>query len=370
MFLHLLAQIDPQAIIDGASDSAQSVSNSFGDVTELVLNSPLYMAIARIGSGFAAVLVAIWVVMWGKSAAQNDAAPPLENLMVPIVLVVLLSNGAALLSEFSLSARHLINETNQFVLEYTANGVDLAQAYASVSRNQGMEMALGEMMRQCADGGSPEEQTQCLEELRIRIRAMPGFEPPPDAEERILQAQMLVEEGGGNWAEQIAAGTLANVGNIIGIFVQHLLSAMSMAFQWMVELVMLLVFLSGPLAIGASLLPAGAKPVFAWLGGICGAAMTKLSFNIMVGLAAMVALQAPANDPMVFLLVIGILAPLLATVISSFGGASIYGALAGIASNVFGMAVGGAGAAAGNMNNFQKSGRLYGSRSSIYHVFE
>ncbi len=53
------------------------------------------------------------------------------------------------------------------------------------------------------------------------------------------------------------------------------LFALAIAFQWIIEVCMLLTALLGPLAVGGSLLPVGQKAIFAWLTGFFSVGMIK-----------------------------------------------------------------------------------------------
>lgn len=56
--------------------------------------------------------------------------------------------------------------------------------------------------------------------------------------------------------------------------------------------------------------------------------MAKLSFNIICGLCGQLVSNAQANQPMIFLLFVGLLSPLLATALGTGGGMAAMGAMA------------------------------------------
>ncbi|MCC5612455.1 hypothetical protein LC612_38615, partial [Nostoc sp. CHAB 5834] len=61
--------------------------------------------------------------------------------------------------------------------------------------------------------------------------------------------------------------------------------AMNGSYQWGIELTMLVTAFLGPLAVGGSLLPYGAKSIYTWLIGYFSIGIGKLSFNMIVGFA-------------------------------------------------------------------------------------
>lgn len=99
--------------------------------------------------------------------------------------------------------------------------------------------------------------------------------------------------------------------------------ALNGAYQWAIELTFLLTALLGPLAVGGSLLPFGAKPIFAWLTGFFSVGMAKLSFNIITGFAGQLMATSRASQPMFFLFTIAIFAPFLASGIAAGGGLAV-----------------------------------------------
>lgn len=110
--------------------------------------------------------------------------------------------------------------------------------------------------------------------------------------------------------------------NVIQI-VSTVLLGLSGAYQWGIELTMLLTALIGPLAVGGSLLPYGAKSIFVWLTGYFTVGMAKLSFNVIVGFAGELIANSRSDQPLFFLFVIGIMAPFLATGLATGGGLAL-----------------------------------------------
>ena len=101
-----------------------------------------------------------------------------------------------------------------------------------------------------------------------------------------------------------------------------------MSWQWafvnLIQISLLLTGLMGPIAVAASLLPFGGKPIFAWLTGFLSLGFAQICYNIIVGLAAVVILNANIYDTNGFLVLSAILAPALALALSAGGGLAIF----------------------------------------------
>jgi hypothetical protein len=117
-------------------------------------------------------------------------------------------------------------------------------------------------------------------------------------------------------------------GGFVGTTTRAIIHAFLMAFQWgfvnLVQISMLLTALVGPIAVAASLLPFGGKPIFAWLTGFFSLGFIQIMYNIIVGLAAVVILNANTFDTNGFLVLIAILAPALAIALATGGGLAIF----------------------------------------------
>ncbi len=79
----------------------------------------------------------------------------------------------------------------------------------------------------------------------------------------------------------------------------------------------------GPIAVAGALMYEG-KSLWAWLTGFFAIGMAQVSYNIIVGLAAVVVVNANVTDTLGFLVVIAILAPALALALASGGGMVVF----------------------------------------------
>ena len=111
--------------------------------------------------------------------------------------------------------------------------------------------------------------------------------------------------------------------------VEAIMMAMQGAFQACIECSMLLTGLLGPIALGASLLPVGAKPLYAWLTGFFSLGMCKLCLNIITGLVASAIHNSGPTDTLGTAIALGLLSPLLAIALSAGGGMAVFNSLVG-----------------------------------------
>jgi len=86
---------------------------------------------------------------------------------------------------------------------------------------------------------------------------------------------------------------------------------------------MLLTGLIAPFAVAGAFMLDG-KSLWAWLTGFFALGFAKVSYNIIVGLAAVVVVNAGTTDTMGFLVIMAILAPALALALAAGGGMAVF----------------------------------------------
>ncbi|KYC34721.1 hypothetical protein WA1_49205 [Scytonema hofmannii PCC 7110] len=325
-------------LLENAAAGAQLVAEGFNELWEETLDGNLYVAMCKIGVLFAVATLTLFMVQWGKHMLNGEEQKAYPELIWPLIVIALLANNGSLLATGTLGVRNYINSVNNFVLEYTAAGANLRAAYNQAIADTNVQATVGNVIEQCRSTQlSNEESIQCLKQAEAELKArFPQIFRDPDTGnpfadwvfkgiDKIDQAVDRAEgsnpiEGAINKA---FSGYMAYIGSVFTSFATTILLALNNAYQWGIELTMLLTALLGPLAVGGSLLPFGSKPIIGWLTGFFTVGMAKLCFNIIVGLAGQLISNAEANQPMIFLLFIGIVSPLLASGLAAGGGIAV-----------------------------------------------
>ena len=292
---------EASTIVEDGIAASSAVAQSMDELWNDVLDGGLYGAIANLGIFFAVGTLLIFMVQWTREMVEGDNSKALSEMIWPIVVIVLLTNNAKPLASVTLGIRTIINQTNQTLLTTTSASIQLQEAYQRVMIKTGSGEAIQTLITQCNAIADPTQQTECLQ----------------NAQEQAQEIENQIGNNDSNFLQGI--NDFFNT-NIFQLTVRGLLLAFSIAFQWIVEVSLLLTALLGPLAVGGSLLPVGNKAIFAWLTGFFSVGMVKLCFNIISGLVATLVLNADNNDPMIFAFAIGILAPILSVVLAAGGG--------------------------------------------------
>jgi hypothetical protein len=298
---------------DGIAAS-EAVAKSLDKMWDDVLDGGLYGSIANLGIFFAVGTLLIFIVQWTKEMIDGDSSKAFTDVIWVIIVIFLLSSNARPLAATTKGLRRIINQTNQNLLVSTSASIQLQEAYQKVMFKTGKGDAIASLIKQCDGVADPTEQTVCLQKAAKQAQEIED-EATQDNRPRWLK----------NFTDFLST-------NIFQLEVRRWLLAFSIAFQWVVEICMLLTALLGPLAVGGSLLPVGQKAIFAWLTGFFSVGMIKLCFNIISGLVATMVLNSDNNDPMIFAFAIGILAPVLSVVLAAGGGMAVFKSFSSMAS--------------------------------------
>ena len=316
----LVAQLEtepesPSPLTEGAArifdlnrEAADAVAANFDTLWSNVLQGGLYQAVADVGVIVAVLALGLFLVQWAQQLLTGDGNRALTELIWPLIVITFLSNDGALLGTATLELRGIGNQINSTVLETAVATESLQQQYQQTRLGSAIDDALSASIAECLENRPERQQPGCLAAARRES-------------ERVRQQYGLEPAGEDSW-----------LGGAIQYVVRNLLWALHHAFQWLVEIVLLLVALLGPLAMGLSLLPTPAKPIISWLTGIAGVFLIKLNFNLISGLAAYaVSLQELSVNSLVLPVLLGLLAPVLAVLIGIQGGSALFNALSTVA---------------------------------------
>ncbi len=309
LFIQIQAPPPGQAadtIVDDGIAAGEAVSQAMDRLWTDVLGGGLYGAIANLGIFFAVGTLLIFIVQWTREMIDGDTGKGFTEIIWPIIVIFLLSNNGQPLVTVTQGLRGIINQTNTTLLSSTSASIQLQSAYQRVMVRTGRGDAIQSLISQCNAIADPTQQNQCLQNAAQQAR---------EIEARVNNDNRPA------WLRGI--GDFFNT-NIFQLAARGWLLTMAIAFQWIVEICMLLTALMGPLAVGGSLLPVGSKAIYAWLTGFFSVGMIKLCFNIISGLVATLVLNAGDSDPMIFAFAVGLLAPILSLLLAAGGGKAIF----------------------------------------------
>lgn len=330
-FLNNLAQIGVNNILSNGVTTAQNITDGWDkqwiDLLQNDTNNNIYGVLTKLGIFFAVGTLLFFMAQWLKDVLDNEYSRPLSGLIWPLVVVLLLANpgNGTLLSNLTLGIRNFVNSINQQVI----TTADVNKTYQQALNLSVAEEVAGALLRPC-ESLTGEQQIQCLTKAKEKVdllwqeyRNAFGTQPWIDRLETKVNNIVI------NSANVSEFEFNSLLGSTVQTSIKNLLISSQSAFTNLIEVTMLLIAMLGPLAIGCSLLPVAAKPIFAWLIGLFTLGITKISFNIIAILTASVIINNLNSDPdlMWYMIFLGILAPILSLVLGAAGGFAIFQAI-------------------------------------------
>jgi hypothetical protein len=240
---------------------------------------------------------------------------------LPLVVIVMLSNNGFLLANTTVALKNVSTGLNRNILNITRNGVNLRDAIRNVNADQSFVLAAQLAIANCEKKREKKQEGEELSEKQACIK---------DAVENTRKDAQKAREktgagfGTGSWNPLDLSGELIN--SAIQGFVYVILSGLSAAFQYIVQLSFLMIAFAAPIFLVLSLLPFQSKPIYAWLSGWLGLTLVLISYSITVGIIASAIVSKPSSNPLLLQLLQAIFSPLLAVAIGTGGGMAVFSA--------------------------------------------
>ncbi|MDX2244965.1 MAG: hypothetical protein NW224_30180 [Leptolyngbyaceae cyanobacterium bins.302] len=366
----LLAVTGASGILQNGLTTAQGIAETWNLQWLNIFQSELYHAIVSTAGLFAAGALLFFMIQFiRRMVMEEDFATGLQSLILPLIIVCLLANNGYMLSRGTLAMRSVIHGLSNQIMSMTLMEVKLQDAVQASVDKGAVSSQINALLSQC-QGMVGERQQACFksanEQAEAIVQDYQSTHPVSNAFADFLTSMKqgvlgqgitgAIETGGGqiDTSQGIpgaiqslpsagAFGILGFAGGMMGALSESLVKTVLLAMQWafanILEIAMLLSGLMGPFAIAGAIAFEG-KSLWAWLTGFFALGMAQISYNIIVGLAAVVVVNADVTDTLGFLVIISILAPALALALAAGGGMAVFhvisSGVAGIATTLVG----------------------------------
>jgi hypothetical protein len=321
---------------------------------KLAMEGSLYGLVSSIGGGIAVFAVGFWCVKFYQALEEGTLKPAVNQLIYPIILIMLLSNGGDNMRKLTMTTRDVMNNVNSMVNLVISSEVSIKSANAALSNNFWVSLAVDASYKACAASPYPDRIVSCLNGAKITADGWVGAQNQgagnsaefQDQLNRWKAAQKASNAKKANDAMKLAerlgtppanATPVANAPNPISTSVldedyytnQGQLDAVvstimsfRKGFTYIIEIMMLITALIGPIFLGLSLFPVGTKPLIAWGTSFLSLGFCKICYSLISGLSSIAFVFAgPENTDMtVVAVVLGLLSPVLAFSIASGSG--------------------------------------------------
>lgn len=312
----LFAQLDgtpetPSILTEGAerifSNGVQVTESVAGEFTKVwidVMNGKLYEETAKIGVLLAVFSLGLFLVQWARQMMDGDGDKAFAELIWPLIVIVFLSNGGAVLKDTTLELRGVGNQINNRILNSVVADASLQREYQQTRHGSAIDDVLAASVAECVENTKARARRACI--ARAQGEA-----------DQLRQQHGLVPAEESSW-----------LGSALQWLLRNFLWVIHYAFQWAVEIVLLITALLGPLAMGLSLLPTPSKPIIGWVSGIAGIFLTKFTLNLISGIAAYaVSQQSVGLTSLLLPVLLGVFAPILSVLVGLESGSAFFNAL-------------------------------------------
>ncbi len=356
-----MAALTGSDLINLGSELNKSTTQAWGDLWSETISpsSPLWEALNNLGILLAGISLLYLAIERIKPLVEKQSWSALADLLVMPLIVVMLLGGSGNLAAGVVKTFHGIGSYYvQFVLtqQIGASALD-AQTALNEIRQENAEQALEQEIFADCMNLPPAEQQQCMED--------------PAREQAANDAGVDVPSTTVSGGNPLTNGLRSALITLLMMF----LYAIQWAFINCMEAALLMTALLFPPALGISVLPLAGKTIFAWASAMAGLYTTMLSYNIIVGLTAIVVTKAQVAAgtdrggtgfrDIAFAAFIAIASPMLAVYLGQMGGVALFQAISrqatAVVSGVGNFAMG-AGVAVARVAVQSKVGQMFADR--------
>ncbi len=336
-------------MLNSGEAMSKKIAAAWDYAWEVSLNQGgLYRVLVNFGITVAVICLLFWCLKFARQWMQEEATSfwSFQEIIYPVLVILLLSNGGSNLAKLSTGMRSMISSVNSQVIEIVAVQLDLDAKLAEIADYAGTQAQLITLRQQCNTIIDHDKLETCLQEYSQAADAILQAYKTEHANTdnsawlEALKKQAAEAAKSPNEVLQVTTLVAVNVAmSPILSAVEIFMLALQVCFQHLIEVSMLLIAILGPIAIGASLMPFGAKPIFAWLTGFLSLGLGKLSYNVICGLMAIAIHKLGPTDTLVSAIFLGLFSPLLAVAIARSGWMAVWSGITAASTAITGGAI-------------------------------
>jgi hypothetical protein len=326
----------------------------------VAMNGNLYKLVTSVSILIAIFAVGFWCLKFYQALEEGGLRPALNEMIYPVILVLMLSNGGNNMRSLTLAGRDIINNVNSSVNSVIDADVSIRSASQALSNNFVSQSIIGGLYRSCMASADLNKIKGCADATRIQVNAFTGGAAPAlqVSSNEQYQAQLT------KFTEKMKARNEARYKQLVNTTIRDnetndtntpipsnragekpdatisvldpsyfendqalegitkTIMSFRVAFIYVVEIMMIITGLVGPIFLGLSLFPVGTKPLIAWGVSFLSLGFCKICYTLISGLSSIAFVYAgPDNiDATTVAVVLGLLSPALAFSIASGSG--------------------------------------------------
>ena len=332
------------SILENAVEVSRKSEEGLNELWEMTFTgsfSPGYLAVVDFAKKVM-VIPFFWLFIPITRAFVFSRYEEIFKHVAWLVLVTMLTvNNYALMTKLSYGSRGFVNEATMDILSYQLGPVTMQDALTDVLLTEQAKDNIRFKFAEC-EAKEGQEQLECFkdgaEDAKQDIADVensarfPGLQRLQARLSKILEAtEKAAADPNTAMTDSLISFYFQSAGQAL---TQQLMKGFQSAMMTIIDVGFYLTALLGPVAVAASLAPLQPRVLFIWGAGFIAFALMKMSYNILIGAIATVALTIDATDfgSTGLLIAMGVVSPLLAMAMGGWGGARLVHAMAGGAS--------------------------------------
>jgi hypothetical protein len=385
----------------GTPGTPVGIAKAFDEVWTIAMDGNLYRLVCTIGLMIAIFAVGFWCVKFYLALEEGGYKPVVNEMIFPLILIILLSNGGSNMRNLTVTARDIMNNVNDSVNRVVGVDIDMRKAIEALAINQAAKNSLVSLFESCDPKYNLNEFNTCVRNRKViaddLVRNVEANTESIGNES--FKAQMKIwlvdlQQTVTSYAELTSpqqvgqifgygtTGTAemptpeikidnypiitpspaaspapnANTAKTPDLFAKSTYTSRAAmqeinttilsfrkAFLYIIEVMLIVTALIGPIFVALSMFPVGTKPMLAWGTSFLSLGFCKICFSLISGLSAIAFVYAGPDkiDMTVVAIVLGLLAPVLSFAIASGSGINALSNVSQISQN-FGLNTGAA----------------------------
>lgn len=336
------------SIIENAIDVSKSSEEGLNELWEITFTgaySPGYLAVMDFAKKVMVIPFFWMIIPITRAFTFNRYEEIFKHVAWLVLICVLTANSYGLMTKIAYGSRNFVNDTTKEILSFQLGPVTMKDALSDVLLTEEAKETIRLNFVEC-EAKEGEEQLKCFEDgarvakeeiakaeetttaLGLNIS---GFKRLQDRLNKIIGDIDSATDSEGDLVFGLVNFYFQSAGQAIA---QQLMKGFQSAMMTIIDVGFYLTAMLAPIAVAASLAPLQPRIIFIWGAGFIAFALMKMSYNILIGAIATVALTIDATNfgSTGLLIAMGVISPLLAMAMGGWGGARLVHAMAGGAS--------------------------------------
>ena len=325
------------------------IPKALNTLWEMAMRGNMYRTVCFLGVMIAVFGVGFWCVKFYRTIEDGGLRPAINDVVAPIILVIMLSNSGDNIRSLTLATRDAMNSFNVSLNQIIDTDVNLGSALGVLKLSDIALTAIDGLTSDCKSKTQFTEYKDCMNSrgtwAKAIVQGIDGSWPSTNDKSNFgAQWQKEIDEWKNytaNYANNrfnlddlnaardgFVAGKGLDIKNIKSFKdtaeLRGIILSFRGSFLYIIEVMMLVTALVGPIFLSLCMFPVGIKPLLTWGTSFLTLGFCKICFSLISGLSSMaMVLSGPNNiDMLVASIVLGLLAPVLAFSIASGTGIS------------------------------------------------